>query len=611
MRSWTNLVNHLQTFRRLLLRLMFVAAFANFLSAQNNYLVHNLVSDLPGVADQQDDELVNPWDFTSFGVCEPVPSPSCQPPDVSSVLIMSNGAGLVAQYTAIPGIVETKSYPYQITGITGVMGMYGLPQPGTNGLADGLLFCTENGKIVGLGVFSPTFVTTLVDNSQSGAVYTGCTSASLFQTKGQPFYYAANFGKETIDVWDANLNLIQAAGAFADPAIPPGFAPFNVQGISDKVLLVTYARKDPNSNSDVPGIGNGFIAAFDYDGNLLSTLVARGPLNSPWGLTMAASTFGDFANTLLVANSGDGRINAFDATTGAWKGALTDTQGSPIVIPGLRALHFGGGGQAGDSSTLYFTAGIEGPDSEPLGSHGLFGSIQAAPFLDSGGARNGADFSAAIAPNTWATITGGSMSATTRGWNSGDFSNGKLPTMLDGVGVTVNGEAAFVSYISPTQVNFLVPADLSPGPAEIHSTNNGLKSAPLSLTLASAAPAFFLVPGEDENENFIATLQADNSPAAIVAPGEIVALFGTGFGPTMPATPNGQLINSPLPLTQLPQLTIGTQPAQVTFAGLVAPGLYQVNVIVPNVDPKYHFFGVPVAASLPGVLTQAAGYLGF
>jgi uncharacterized protein (TIGR03118 family) len=113
------------------------------------------------------------------------------------------------------------------------------------------------------------------------------------------------------------------------------------------MLLVTYARKDTNSNSDVPGIGNGFIAAFDYNGNLLSTLVARGPLNSPWGLTMAASTFGDFANTLLVANSGDGRINAFDATTGAWKGALTDTQGSPIVIPGLRALHFGGGGQAG------------------------------------------------------------------------------------------------------------------------------------------------------------------------------------------------------------------------------------------------------------------------
>ena len=72
---------------------------------------------------------------------------------------------------------------------------------------------------------------------------------------------------------------MQNAGAFADPVIPPRFAPFNVRGISDRGLLVTYAQKDPNSNNDVPGIGNGFIAAFDYNGNLLITSVARGPVH--------------------------------------------------------------------------------------------------------------------------------------------------------------------------------------------------------------------------------------------------------------------------------------------------------------------------------------------
>jgi uncharacterized protein (TIGR03118 family) len=591
-------------------QMLMVASLASSLASANSFFVHNLASDLPGVADQEDDQLVNPRDFTSFNVCTPPGSPSCTPPDVSSVLI-ANDTGIVSQYTPIPGIVEPQSYPSLGQGITGVMGMYGLPKPDMNGLADGLLFCTEDGTIVGLAVFPPTFVTTLVDNSKSGALYKGCTFGSVFQRNGHPFYYAANFRGGKIDIWDSNLNPIQRAGAFIDPAIPPGFAPFNIHGISDKVLLVTYARQEAAKRNDVPGAGNGYIAAFDYDGNLLSTLVAQGPLDSPWALTVAPATFGDFANTLLVGNFGDGKINAFDPTTGAWKGALADTHGNPIVIPGLRALHFGGGGPTGDISTLYFTAGISGPNNEPLGSHGLFGSIQAAPFLQANGILNGADFSAAIAPNTWVTIMGGSLSATTRSWNSTDFTNQELPTKLDGVSVTINGERAFVSYISPTQINFLVPADLPPGPVEILTGNNGLISAPISATLANAAPAFFFVPGENDDQNFIAALHADNSPAITVTPGETVALFGTGFGATVPAVPNGQVVSSPLPLTQPTDVTIGDQPAQVTFVGLVGPGLYQLNVIVPDIKPKYRFFGVPVTVSIDGVRTQAFGYLGF
>ena len=336
-------------------------AIASSVAAANNYFVHNLVSDLPGVADQQDTELINPWDFISFPGCTPG-SPSCTPPNVSSVLIATNGNATVLQYTPIPGIVQPESYPSLLPGVTGIMGMYGLPQPGTNGLADGLLFCTEGGTILGLSMLPPTFVTTLVDNSKSGAVYKGCTSGSVFQTNGQPFYYAANFSSGKIDVWDSNLNPIQNPAAFVDPAIPPGFAPFNIQGISDKVLLVTYARQDTAKLNDVPGAGNGYIAAFDFNGNLLNTLVAQGPLNSPWALALAPATFGDFGNALLVGNSGDGRINAFDPATGTWKGTLADAQGNPIAIPGLRAFHFGGGGATGDVSTLYFTAGIGGPN---------------------------------------------------------------------------------------------------------------------------------------------------------------------------------------------------------------------------------------------------------
>jgi uncharacterized protein (TIGR03118 family) len=596
----------------------FVIALATSLAAANNYYVHNLVADLPGVADQQETELINPWDFICFGGCEPGP-PSCTPPNVSSVLIATNGSTTILQYTPVPGVVQPESYPSVFPGVTGIMGTYGLPQLGTTGLADGLLFCTEGGTILGLSVLPPIFVTTLLDNSKSGAVYKGCTSGSVFQTDGQPFYYAANFSSGKIDVWDSNLNPIENPAAFVDPAIPPGFAPFNIQWISDKTLLVTYARQDTAKLHDVPGAGNGYIAAFDFNGNLLSTLVAQGPLDSPWALTIAPATFGDFGNALLVGNSGDGKINAFDPTTGIWRGALADTQGNPIAIPGLRAFHFGGGGPTGDASTLYFTAGIAGTDGQPVGSHGLFGSLQAAPFFQASGIQNGGDFSEAIAPNTWVTIMGGSLSATTRPWTISDFRGQDLPTELDGVSVTVNGEPAFVSHISPTQINFLAPTDIAPGPVEVVTTNNGLASVPVSATFANAAPAFlFFFPGEQADglypapgvvKNLIAALHANGSVANSVLPGETIALFGSGFGPTMPAAPNGQLLGSPLPLIQPVQVTIGEQPAPVTFAGLIGPGLYQVNVVVPTVDPKYRFFGVPVVTSVSGAATQGSGFI--
>jgi len=112
---------------------------------------------------------------------------------------------------------------------------------------------------------------------------------------------------------------------------------------------------------------------FDTDGNMVRRLASGGSLNSPWGMALAPGDFGDFSNALLVGNFGDGAINAFDPVSGAFLGALTDTQGSPLVIDGLWGLEFGNGASAGPTNSLYFTAG---PGGE---AHGLFGSLQAVP----------------------------------------------------------------------------------------------------------------------------------------------------------------------------------------------------------------------------------------
>ena len=577
---------------------VFLAALAvSSLPAANRYLVHNLVSDLPGLADQVDGQLTNPWDFDFPG---------------QTLMIADSGSGGASLYTAIPAMVQQPVPVFLGKGTTGIMGFY---FGSLVNAFNSTLFCTENGTIVALLNTTPQqSVTTLIDNSKSGAVYTGCTSGPFNSA-----YYATNFAAGRIEVWDPNLNPIQNPSAFIDPVIPPGFAPFNIQYIGND-FLVTYARRDNASSNDVPGPGNGYIASFDRNGNLLSTLVSQGPLNSPWGMIMANASFGDFANMLLVGNSGDGRINAFDPATGEWKGVVADAQGNPIAIPGLHALHFGAGFTVpfisyfggGDPATLYFTAGVAGINGEPVGSHGLLGSIQPAPSFQTGSIQNGADFSTNLAPNTWVTILGGALSATTRSWNIADFTNQDLPINLDGVTVSINGEPAYISYISPPQINFLVPADLAPGPAQVVVTSNGVTSASISATLANAAPAFFLFsPNAPPDERFIAGLHGNNSPAMSLLPGETVALFATGLGATFPASPNGQLLTSPLPLIQPLQLTIGGQPAAATFAGLVGPGLYQVNVVVPPVEAKYRFFPVPVTMSVSGVTAQAAGFLAY
>ena len=240
---------------------------------------------------------------------------------------------------------------------------------------------------------------------------------------------------------------------------------------------------------------NGYVDVFDGSGALLTQLIAKGALNSPWGMQMAPASFGQFGGALLVANFGDGTINAFDPAKGTMLGTLKDPTGNPVAIPGLWGLLFGNGGRGGDPSTLYFTAGIAGPYGETPESHGLFGSIQAPPSFTAAGVVNGASFQAPLAPNTWASVLGGGLAFSSRSWAATDISGVNLPTVIDGVSVSVNGTPAAISYIGPSQVDFLIPASAVQGPAQIQLVNNGQVSAPAMVNLIAAAPAFFWLTG--------------------------------------------------------------------------------------------------------------------
>jgi hypothetical protein len=125
----------------------------------------------------------------------------------------------------------------------------------------------------------------------------------------------------------------------------------------------------------VAGIGHGYVDVFDTSGKLVQRLIAQGVLNSPWGVALAPMGFGAYGGELLVGNFGDGRINLFNAGSGAWLGELMTAGGEPIEVPGLWAIAFGNGHSGGDAHTLYFTAGINGE------ADGLFASV--APLTPS------------------------------------------------------------------------------------------------------------------------------------------------------------------------------------------------------------------------------------
>ncbi len=238
---------------------------------------------------------------------------------------------------------------------------FGVASAGQSGPSR-VLIATAEGTIAAWSPGLPQAVLA-VDHSASGAAYLGLALAT--DSQGQPLLYATNFSAGTIEVFDSDFQPAAVSGSFTDPDMPAGFAPFGIRNIGGR-LYVTYAAQDATGSVDVPGPGNGFIDVFDGDGVLQGRLVSGGPLNSPWGLALVPGDFGDFRGALLVGNSGDGRINAFDPGTGRFLGQLEDPAGQPLTIDHLWGLDFGNVAPGGNER-LYFSAGTAEPPRAVLG----------------------------------------------------------------------------------------------------------------------------------------------------------------------------------------------------------------------------------------------------
>ncbi len=220
-------------------------------------------------------------------------------------------------------------------------------------------------------------------------------------------------------------------------------------------------------------------------------------------------------------------------------------------------------------------------------------TAQEPPAITEGGVCDPWSFQAGVTGSSWISVFGKNFSNTTLTWDGADFSGG-LPISLAGVSVTMNGKPTSISFVSPGQVNVLAPVDLGAGATRVEiTTPDGTSSC--DLTATPSLPAFYAPYASGENY-FVTGLSSvgalvgdpsiDPRVKRAVRPGEVISLFGTGFGDASDAPSTTSIFlafTGSFPLRENPTITIGGVPVTDVAGYLVLPGLYQFNITVPDV----------------------------
>jgi uncharacterized protein (TIGR03118 family) len=340
----------MKAIRFLVLLLLTTVLFAAFSARADSYSWSNLQSDIAGAALHTDRDLVNPWGLTASSN--------------GTIWAADNGTGVstlyhqdgskVALTVTIPtsarnkgggnptGVVVNSTTSFKVT-------KNGNSQPAR------FIFVSEDGTISGWnpaldGTHAIVAVNNGTNDGSKRAIYKGVT---LGVANGHNFLFATNFHSGRVETYNENFQPVNPTG-FSDPNLPAGYAPFGIHNLNGQIY-VTYAPQDSKKEDEVAGPGNGVVDAFDTSGNLLRRVVSNGNLNAPWGLALVEGK-------LWVGNFGDGRINNYDPTTGAFLETLSTADGTPLQFDGLWDLLPLGDG-------VYFTAGIADE------AHGLFGII--------------------------------------------------------------------------------------------------------------------------------------------------------------------------------------------------------------------------------------------
>jgi len=331
--------------------------------------------------------------------------------------------------------------------------------------------------------------------------------------------------------------------------------------VSDSWLTVDSASGAAPSTVNV-SVAPALLAAGAYTGTV--QIAATGASNSPITVTVtlvvtaapaflvvapqslifqftAGNTAVPAAQSLSISNGGAGSFSwvasssAYWATLSAASGPVPGTLAISVIPWNLAA------GSYTANVTIAAADGSVSPVTVPV-TLTVQGTL-AAPAIT--GVANAASYQPSFASATWVAIFGTNLSQNTYSWQASDIVNGALPTSLQGVSVTIDGLPAYISYISPGQINVLAPDDPATGPVQVVVTTAQQASNSFTAQKVPLAPAFLTFDG-----TYAAALHLDYSlvgkPGLLAgatttpaAPGETIILYGVGFGPTNPPLPTG------------------------------------------------------------------------
>ncbi len=353
---------------------------------------------------------------------------------------------------------------------------------------------------------------------------------------------------------------------------------------------------------------NGQIRKVDANG--IITLVAGVGTNGYFGDGGPAIQAGlDYPKSVAV----DGAGNVFVVDSFSGRIRLITSDGVIRTIAGNGTYGDGGDGGAATRAALKFPSGLalapggaiyvsdtQNSRVRLLRAVTAPAAAQGAPAISPGGVVSASAFGAFrdVARGSWIEIYGSNLAASARAWTFSDFSGTRAPTGMDGTRVTIGGEPAFLSYVSPAQVQALVPSNVEPGVREIRVTTAAGTSAAYPITVRATRPGLYAPPAfEIGGRQYAAALFTDGAsfvlPAGAIPgvvsrrarPGDTLVLYGVGFGPVSPDVPAGEMAAAATSLASALEVRVGGVPAAVTYAGLApgAIGVYQFNVVVPAV----------------------------
>ena len=292
-------------------------------------------------------------------------------------------------------------------------------------------------------------------------------------------------------------------------------------------------------------------------------------------------------------------------------GGLTETEHSGTLPAGTRRVRIDLTFPSSDSLADDIGFALSAPGAPPVITPG--GVLSASAF---GGFIS-------VAPGSWIEIYGDNLFAgSPQQWALSQFTNGVAPTSVGGVSVSVGGAAAFIDFVSANQVNALIPSTAATGAASITLTNaNGTSdSYPIYISATQPgvlAPSTFTVNGKQ----YIGALFSDGATFALPAnaipgvpsrtaqPGDVLTIYGVGFGPVTGGFTAGTIVTAANSLTTPVQFFFGNTQATLNYSGLAPSftGLYQFNVVVPAGLAANS--AEPISFSLGGVKSSQTLYI--